>query len=32
MTEVVPAIEKGVDAATEKAEKETGVKLDMKQE
>ena len=32
MSEVVPAIEKEVDAATEKAEKETGVKLDTKQE
>jgi hypothetical protein len=32
MSEVVPAIEKEVDAATEKAEKETGVKVDMKQE
>ena len=32
MSEVVPAIEKEVDAATEKAEKETGFKVDMKQE
>jgi hypothetical protein len=32
MSEVVPAIEKEVDAATEKAEKETGVKVDLKQE
>ncbi len=32
LTEVMPAVEKEVDAATEKAEKETGVKLDTKQE
>jgi hypothetical protein len=32
MSEVMPAIEKEVEAATEKAVKETGVKLDVKQE